>query len=113
MLLDGGGIGEQAVDRDQGRKGGEEREQAIEGDTSSDRQDAILVDLLVGAPEDVLPALGRDLVGRRGLSSTAMFPAGPVRVGRCVRGRVILMLRPAWGSPARSTVGACGPAPSN
>src|SRR3954465_8516418 len=105
MLLDGGGIGEQAVDRDQGRKGREERKQAIEGHTSSDRQDAILVDLLVVAPEDVLPALGGDLVGRCGLSSTAMFPAGPVRVGRRVRGRVILMPCPAWDSPARSTAG--------
>src|SRR3954469_23508955 len=113
MLLDGGGIGEQAVDRDQGRNGREERKQAIEGDTSRDRQDAILVDLLVGAPENVLPALGRDLVGRRGLSSTASFPASPVRVGRCVRGRVIQMPCPAWDSPARDRVGARGPASGN
>ena len=43
MVLDGRGIGKQAIDRDQGRKGGEEREEAIEGHAGCDRQDAILL----------------------------------------------------------------------
>ena len=62
MVLDGRGLGEQAVDRHQSRKGGKEREQAIEGHARRHREDAILVDLLVDAPEDVLPALGGDLM---------------------------------------------------
>ena len=63
MILDGRGVGEQAVDRDQGRKGGKEREQAIERDPSCDGEDAVCVDLLVDAPEDVLPASGGISVG--------------------------------------------------
>src|SRR3954471_12690248 len=79
MILDGRGVGEQAVDRDQGRKGGKEPEQAIEGHAGCDRQDAVFVDLLIDAPEDVLPALGGALGGGGRLSSTTRLPAGFMR----------------------------------
>ena len=89
MILDGRGISEQAVDRYQGRKGRKEREQSIERHPGCDGEDAILVHLLVDAPENVLPALSGISVGERlpalgpapgwlhaktGLSSTALFP---------------------------------------
>src|SRR3954465_3077154 len=70
MLGDRARVCKQAVKRDKGRDGREEGEQGVEGDTCSDKQDAVATEPLVDAPENVLPALGRDLAGLLGETSS-------------------------------------------
>ncbi len=62
-FIDRSRIGEQAVDRDEGTDRREDREQAVKDDARRHREHSVLVDLLVGAPEDVPPADPRNLPG--------------------------------------------------
>ena len=50
MVLDRRGIGEQAVDRDEGRDRREDREQSIEGHARRHGHDPVLPELLVDSP---------------------------------------------------------------
>jgi hypothetical protein len=71
MVVDGHRVGEQPVERDEGGDGGKQREETVIGDAGGDRQKPVLADLAVDAPEDVLPAFGRDLARRGRLASAA------------------------------------------
>ncbi len=62
-------VGEQPVERHerrQPREGGQQRE---EGHPAGHRGQPVAVELAPGAPEDVAPALGRDLLGRARLAA--------------------------------------------
>src|SRR5215207_723181 len=62
-------VGEEPIERDEGGNAGEERQECIERDGRCNREHPILADLMVNAPENVLPPLDRHLAwlfGRRG-----------------------------------------------
>jgi hypothetical protein len=65
----------------------------VEGDAGRDREDAILAQLPVDAPEDVLPALGRDVARRLGVA--AAIPLGQLFIGRLRAGMRTFVGRPA------------------
>jgi hypothetical protein len=60
---------EQPVERDNGGDGGKEREQSVEYDACGYRKQAILCNLRVGTPEDILPSCPRDTPGGSGLAA--------------------------------------------
>ena len=75
MIADRGRTGEQSIQRNQRGDGGENREKAVEDHARRDCKQAVLADLLIGAPEDVFPALPRYLPWRLGVTA----PAGLLR----------------------------------
>jgi hypothetical protein len=56
MLADRSGVGEQSVERYERCERRKDGEQSEEYDATGNREQAVLVDLLVGAPGDVFPA---------------------------------------------------------
>ena len=70
---DGGGIGEQSVGRHQRRDGRKYREQPEEHDAGGGREQAVVVDLLIGAPQDVLPAGPGNLEGVAGKPAASVL----------------------------------------
>ena len=65
MRRDGGGIGEQSVERYQRGDCRKYRQHRVKGHPGGDNDDAILTDVLPDAEEDVLPAARRHF-GRGG-----------------------------------------------
>ena len=76
VILDRRRIGEEAVDGDEGGDRREDGEQGIIGHAGRHRHDPVLAELLIGAPQDVLPAASRDLSRRVGLSASAFLVCG-------------------------------------
>jgi hypothetical protein len=77
MVVDRGRVGKETVERHERRDGRKKREEAEIGHARRDREDAILVHLFVGAPGDVLPALGGNFGRRAGDAAAVLF-------GRCL-----------------------------
>ena len=61
MVGDRRRVGEERVDRDAGGDRREQRDQRIEHDAGGERHQPVLLDLMVGADEDVLPAAPGDV----------------------------------------------------
>jgi hypothetical protein len=61
VVVDGCGVGEQAVERYERGDARKNREERIESDAGGDGEQPVLAHLLIDAPRHVLPALGRDL----------------------------------------------------
>jgi hypothetical protein len=106
MIVDRPRIGEQAVERDERGDGREQGEQRVERHPGSHREDAVAADLLVDAPSDIHPSLGRNFGRRIRLASALVFPGlgpAPLRrvptVGVCVAPRRPIR-RAALGWPA-------------
>src|SRR5262245_6360135 len=76
MLADGRAPGEQAIEGHEGGDRRKQRQQAVEDDAGRDRKQAVLVELLPSAPQDVLPTAERD-VPRRGRLAAAVGLIGP------------------------------------
>jgi len=76
MPGDGGRIGEQAVDRDQGRERGKDRQQAVVGHSCREGQYAVLGNVRIDAQQNVLPSARRDLGGRARQPATALLVGG-------------------------------------
>ena len=76
MVLDRRGIGHQAVDRHQGGDRRKDREQGIVGHACRHGHEPVLPELLVGPPQDVLPAERRDLRRRVGFASALFLACG-------------------------------------
>ncbi len=66
MIVERRGVGEQAIKRNESRNRGKNREQPEKHDAARDRQQTVFLDLLIGAPQNILPAEPRDRKGRRG-----------------------------------------------
>lgn len=84
MFGDAVGVGEDAVNRGEGGDCREHRQDTIGGQS----QNAMVADIVVNPPKDVLSSLGRDLGGRSGLTSAVSAFNGesaaasvPLRVG--------------------------------
>ena len=76
VLIDGRGVREQAVERDQRGYGRKQREQRVERDAGGHQQDAVVLHALVDPPKDILPPLRRNL--RRLFGQTPPVPGHPV-----------------------------------
>ena len=79
LLGDAAGIGEQTIDGDERRDGRKNGEQAIVGHAGGEREDAVLADVAVDPPEDVLPSPRRYLGGRTRLAPR--FPPSVASLG--------------------------------
>ena len=71
LITDNGGTGEQAIERDERRDRREDREQTVEYDARSHRQQPVLADLLIGPPKNIFPTPPGYLPGRLGMATTA------------------------------------------
>src|SRR5207249_6583807 len=96
MIADGGRIDENAIKRNEGCYRGKERQQPKEYDTGCNREQPILLDLFVGAQENILPAAPWDLPGRCCPSASARF----ARAGR-------IGVSPALTIPLRLVIDLC------
>src|SRR5438874_12474658 len=85
MIADGARIDEKTIERNESCYSGKERQQPKEYDAGSNRKQPILLDLFVGAQEDILPAAPWDLPRRRCPSASAGF-VRPGRIGGLARG---------------------------
>lgn len=74
MLVDGGSFGKEAVQRDQRGDAGKQRKQTIEYHAGCYRQQTILADLLISAPQNIFPSCPRDLPRRGCLPAAAGLP---------------------------------------
>src|SRR3954447_4097235 len=110
MLADGARIRKQAVKRDECGDGREEGKQRVEGDARCHQEHAVAAEPVVDAPEDIFPALGRDLAWLLcetpaiPLSSYFLFRRGPTGVSAapCSGPR---SARPAGGVRSGLTLG--------
>src|SRR3954469_13993190 len=100
MLGDRARVRKQAVKRDKGRDGREEGEQGVEGDACSDKQDTVATEPLVDAPQNILPALGRDLARLLGQTSSVPLGCGLLFCSRSTRRCAPLRSRLGLTSPA-------------
>jgi hypothetical protein len=98
VIADRGRTREQPIERHKGGYRREDREQTVEDDTRGDREQPVLADLLVGAPENILPAPPGYLPRHFGVTAST----------RLVRA---LVLYQPWSVAAGSAKGACSPAP--
>jgi hypothetical protein len=73
MLRDRGGIRKQAVDGDHCSQCRKDREQAVVGHAGGQREDTVLGHVGVDAQQDILPAPGRYLGGRRRRAAMAFI----------------------------------------
>ena len=80
MPADHRGIGEQPVERHQGRDAGEDREEDVEAHPRGDRDDAVLRHIAVDAPKNILPSSLRNFGGRHGPAATPIV-ANPFCAG--------------------------------
>src|SRR5437899_2832068 len=62
---------EQSIQRNECGNGRKDREQTVEYHAGRNREQTVLADLLIGAPEDVFPALPRYLPWRLGATAAA------------------------------------------
>src|SRR5439155_27356236 len=94
MIANGARIDEKTIERNESCYRGKERQQPKEYDAGCNRKQPILLDLFVGAQEDILPAAPWDLPRRRCPSASARF----VRPGRI--GAWLAVFMPQWLSAA-------------
>lgn len=80
MFGDAAGIGEDAVDRHERGNRGEDRQEAVVGHAGGERENAVLADVAVDAPGDVLPAPRGDF--RRRCCVTSAVSAFGGELGR-------------------------------
>ncbi len=73
MVGDRGRVGKERIDRHARGDGREQRDQRIEHDAGGEREQPVVLDLVVGADEDVLPAAPGDMHGRRRLAAPALL----------------------------------------
>src|SRR6188508_1372547 len=73
MVVDGGRICEQAVERDNGCDGRKDRKQRVEHHACRYSNKPIILDFGIGAPENVLPASPRDLPRRGRLPASVVL----------------------------------------
>ena len=71
MLVDSGGLSKQPVQRNDGGDRGKEREKSIEYDARCYRKEPILVELRIGAPQNIFPSRPCNTPRRSCLPSTA------------------------------------------
>jgi hypothetical protein len=116
LVTDRLGVGDQPIDRHAGDDGREQRQQNIEGHAGGQQGDLVGLDLLEGPLGDVLPALGRDLLGGIG-PPTAVIAGNRPRVGLVAgrgaaaggRAEPLRAVRPAGpGPPAVAGPGPAG-----
>src|SRR5262245_61816889 len=103
MLVDCGWIGEQPIEGHEGGNGREKCEECKEDHTRRNRQDAILVNLLVKPPKYVLPAEPGNLPGCFGVAAAQRFGSPHfLQLQRLMAGRfaVSRMLMQSWLSPS-------------
>ena len=105
LVLDGRRVGDQPVDGDAGDDRREQGQQAVEGHPGPEQRHLVLLDLLGGPLGDVLPALGRDLLGGVGLAAVAAVGHG-LRVG------LVAGPRPPAGGRAQPAGGLGAAAPA-
>ncbi len=94
VRVDRRGVGDQAVERDEGRNGGKNRQQRIEDDASRDSEQSIVIDAGVDAPKYVLPSSPGNMPRRHRVSS-------PSRLLRSthLRGNRLIVLELLLGPP--------------
>src|SRR5437588_1525227 len=80
MIANGARIDEKTIERNESCYRGKERQQPKEYDTGCNREQPILLDLFIGAQENILPAAPWDLPGRCCPSASTRF-ARPGRIG--------------------------------
>src|SRR5665213_3652571 len=89
MIVDGRGFGEQCVARYQRGDGRKDCEQSVEHHTGGERQQPVVIDLLIGAVEDALPERPAALKRFRRIAGFAFALAALERdgggIGACQR----------------------------
>ena len=73
MFVDSTAFREQGVARDQGGDRGEERQQAVKYDAGGHGEKPVVVHLLIGPKQDILPSLPRDLPRRNSVPPPSTF----------------------------------------
>src|ERR1700733_6223192 len=98
------GVGDQSIQRAKRRNGGKDRKQRKEHDPTRHREQPVVVETRIDAPEDVLPSGPWDLPRNHGMSP----PARLLSTANLGRSRLVvfdLALRPLLGIGVRRRTG--------